>query len=145
MSNNHIVSMNMTNFFNRELMMYSFGDIKFKKPISLKAVAYTVGFLIVWTLPLFFIMGIPTNPVSLVLFLVPPIVLGQVAVRPIFGGKTLIDFTKTAILFVGEPRGWADMKPFDPNPKNQIFTTEHEIWISRRRELSLLADEIEGK
>lgn len=142
-SNNHIVSMNMTNFFNRELSMYALGDIKFKKPISLKLVAYTLGFLIVWTLPLFFIFGLPTNPLALVVYLGIPLGLGQLSVRPIFGGKTLIDFTKTAILFLGEPKGWADTNPFDPSPKEQTFFTEHEIWISRRREYAMLADEIE--
>lgn len=140
---NQIAALNMTNFFNRELMMYSFGDIKFKKPISLKAIAYTLAFLILWTLPLFVIFGIPMDPFRLVIYVVPPIALGQLAIRPIFGGKTLIDFTKTAIGFLGEPRGWADNKPFDA--KAQTYTTEHEIWISRRREYAMLADLIEAE
>lgn len=143
MAQNQIAALNMTNFFNRELMMYSFGDIKFKKPISLKAIAYTLAFLIVWTIPLFLIGGIPTDPFKLILYLGPPLFLGQLAIRPIFGGKTLIDFTKTAIQFIGEPRGWADNKPFDA--KAQIYTTEHEIWISRRREYAMLADIIEAE
>lgn len=140
---NQIASLNMTNFFNRELMMYSFGDIKFKKPISLKAIAYTLGFLIIWTLPLLLVAGIPTDPFRLVVYLAPPIALGQLAIRPIFGGKTLIDFVKTSVQFLGEPRGWADNKPFDA--KGQIYTTEHEIWISRRREYAMLADLIESE
>lgn len=145
MSNNKIVSMNMTNFFNRELMMYALGDIRFKKPISLKAVAYTLAFLILWTLPLFVLFGLPTNPAMLVIYLVPPLGLGQVAIRPIFGGRTLLDFLRTAFRFLGEPKGWADGKPFEPSEKAQKYTLEHEIWISRRRELALLADLLEGK
>ncbi len=140
---NQIVTINMTNFFNRELMMYSLGDIRFKKPISLKAVAYTLAFLILWTLPLLLAFGLPLDPFRLVVYLAPPIILGQVAIRPLFGGKTLMDFVKTAIGFVGEPKGWADMKPFDSGAKTQLYSTEHEIWISRRREYAMLADMIE--
>jgi len=146
MSNdNKIVAMNMTNFFNRELMMYAFGDIKLKQPLSLKMVGFTLAFLVVWTLPLFLIFGIPTQPFQLVLYLAPPIGLGQVAVRPIFGGKTLVDYVKTAILYLGEPKGWADGKPFNVSPKVQTYGMDSEIWISRRRELALLADILEGK
>lgn len=140
---NQIASLNMTNFFNRELMMYSFGDIRFKKPISLKAVAYTLALLILWTLPLILVFGIPTDPFGLIVYVLPPIVLGQIAIRPLFGGKTLLDFLKTAFKFLGEPRGWADGEPFDA--KNQVYTTEHEIWISRRREYAMLADMIEAE
>lgn len=145
MSNNKIVSMNMTNFFNRELMMYAFGDIKFKKPISIKLVGFTLLGLVAYTLPLVLIFGIPMSPFFLVLYVAPPIVFGQLAVRPMFNGRTLIDYAKTAFKFLGEPRGWADGKPFNPSPKEQTYTVEHEIWISRRRELAMLADMIEGK
>lgn len=143
MAEDYIVSINMTNFFNRELMMYALGDIRFKKPISLKLMAYTLTFLLLWTLPLFFIFGLPTNPFKIVVYLGPPLALGQFAVRPIFGGKTLIDFVKTAIKFLGEPSGWTDGKGF--NKKQQTYHVESEIWISRRREYSILADMIEGK
>lgn len=145
MSDNKIVAMNMTNFFNRELMMYAFGDIKFKKPISLKLIAFTLGFLIVWVLPLFILFGIPTSPFTLVIYLAPPIVLGQLAVRPIFGGKTMMDFLKTAFVHLGEPRGWADGRPYNASSKEQTYSMGHEVWISRRRELALLADMLEGK
>ena len=143
MSDERIASLNMTGFFKRELFMYSFGDIKFKKPSALKSLAFTLGFLLVWTLPLFLVFGIPFNPVAAIIYLVPPIALGQVASRPIFGGKTLIDFVKTAILFLGEPKGWADMRPFNATESQQTYTTEHEIWISRRREYALLAQMID--
>lgn len=141
---NRIMSLNMTNFFKRELFMYSFGDIKFKKPIALKTLAFTVGFLLIWVIPLMLIFGIPMNPIAAILYFGPPIALGQVASRPIFGGKTLIDFVKTAILYLGEPKGWADLKPFNASKSQQTYSIEHEIWISRRREYAMLAEMIDA-
>jgi hypothetical protein len=139
-ANNQIVSLNMTGFFKRELQMYALGDIKFKKPISIKQVAYVLGFYIVWAIPIILIFGIQLNPFFAVLVIAPPLVLGTFAVRPIFGGKTLIDFAKTAFIFLGEPKAWADLKPYKPK---EVYEVNSEIWISRRRELQLLADMIE--
>lgn len=141
---NRIMSLNMTNFFKRELFMYSFGDIKFKKPIALKTLAFTLGFILIWVLPLVLVFGLPMNPIAAILYFAPPIALGQVASRPIFGGKTLIDFVKTAILYLGEPKGWADLKPFNKSQSQQTYSIEHEIWISRRREYSMLAEMIDA-
>lgn len=132
----------MTGFFKRELQMYALGDIKFKKPVSIKQVAYILGFFVVWSLPLILVFGVVLNPAYALLVVVPPIVLGTFAVKPVFGGKTLIDFAKTAFIFLGEPKAWADLKPYKPN---EVFAISSEIWISRRRELSLLADMIESK
>lgn len=134
-----LIGVNMTNFFNRELFMYSLGDIKFKKPISLKKVAYTMGFLILWTLPLYLIFGLKLSPFYFVLLLAPPFVAGHFATKPAFGGKTLIDFTKTMFKFAGEPKGWLDLRN-DNGLGKEVYYVENEIWIGRRRELQLLAD-----
>ena len=134
-----LVSINMTNFFNRELFMYSLGDWKFKKPKSLRKMAYTLGFLLIWTLPIVLIFGIQLNVVFAVIALAPPILLGQFASQPVFGGKTLFDFIKTTAGFVGEPRAWTDLN--DANAMDrQVLDAESEIWVSRRRELQYVAD-----
>lgn len=130
---------NMTNFFNRELFMYSLGDIQFKKPISLKKVAYIMGFLIVWTLPMYLIFGLKLNPFYFVFLLAPPFVAGHFATKPAFGGKNLIDFVKTMVKYLGEPKGWLDLKS-DNSLGKDVYYVENEIWIGRRRELQLLAD-----
>lgn len=129
----------MTNFFNRELFMYSLGDIKFKKPVSLKKVAYTTAFLIVWTLPMFLIFGLHLNLLYVAFILGPPFLMGNVASKPLFGGKTLIEATKSTIQFIGEPKGWTDLNSSKTLDNGSLFV-ESEIWISRRRELQKLAD-----
>lgn len=139
MSNQRLVSINMTNFFNRELFMYSLGDIRFKKPVSLKKVAYTTAFLIVWTIPIVVIFGLHFNLLFAVFALGPPFVMGNFASKPMFGGKTLIEWAKTTIQFMGEPKGWTDLNS-SKTLDNGTFFVESEIWISRRRELQILAD-----
>jgi hypothetical protein len=134
----------MTNFFNRELFMYSLGDIRFKKPVSLKKVAYTTVFLIIWTLPIVLIFGLHINLLFVALVLGPPFMMGNFASKPMFGGKTLIEWAKTAVQFMGEPKGWADLNP-SKTLDNGTFFVESEIWISRRRELQILADLREKK
>lgn len=130
---------NMTTFFNRELLMYSLGDIKFKKPIALKKVAYVTLFLVIWAVPMVLLFGIPTGPFGAIFTFVIPIVAGNFAAKPVFGGKGLLDFTKTAIHFqFSEPAGWLDFNPSEKLDK-EVFFAENEIWISRRRELFALS------
>jgi hypothetical protein len=136
---NRIVAINMTNFFNRELFMYSLGDIRFKKPISLKRVAWTTVFLLVWTLPIVLIFGIQLNVFFAVITLGPPLFLGPFVAKPRFGGKGLVDYIKSTVKHIGEPKGWTDLHPTNELDRG-VYFTEDEVWISRRRELQLLAD-----
>jgi hypothetical protein len=144
MSDQRLVSINMTNFFNRELFMYSLGDIRFKKPVSLRKVAYTTAFLIIWTLPIVLIFGIHFNIIYFALILAPPFLMGNFASKPMFGGKTLIEWAKSTVRFMGEPKGWTDLNPSKTLDSGQYFV-ESEIWISRRRELQYLMDQREKK
>lgn len=128
---------NVTNFFNRELFMYSLGDIKFKKPIPLKKVAFITLFLIVWAIPIYFLIGVKFNPFFFAFWLGIPIAAGTVASRPVFGGKGLVDFVKTLMTYLGEPKGWTDFNPTNTLEEDTYYI-EQEIWVSRRRELALL-------
>lgn len=139
---NRVPVVNMTNFFNRELFMYALGDIRFKKPIMLKKVAYTVAFLILWALPIFFMFGLVLSPFYFLLMFAPPIALGHFASRPVWGGRGLFDYLRVMWGFMNEPKGWADLKGIDHSGEESLFV-ESEVWISRRRELSMLADEVE--
>lgn len=130
---------NLTNFFNRPIEMYSFGDISFKQPIALKKVIYIlVGFL-VYTLPMFFILGFKLDPIYFIILLGPPILIGEIGTKPIFSGKTLPDFVKTLAKFAAEPKAWLDLRSSNSFGKD-IHYVDEEIWVGRRRELQILAD-----
>lgn len=137
---NPLVGVNMTNFFNRELFMYSLGDIRFKKPVSLKKVAYTTLFLIFYTIPMFVIFGLQLSIFFFALAFGPPIIAGHYSTKPAFGGKTLPQFVGTICKFALEPKGWTDLNANPNIDESEVLFIESEIWISRRRELRLLAD-----
>lgn len=144
MSDRYVYVANMTNFFSRELYMYSLGDIKFRKPISLKKVAYTTGFVLIWTLPIILTFGLIISPFFLAFAILPPFILGNYAAKPVWGGRGLVDYIKTLSGFIGEPKGWTDLNATNVLDKEVLFV-EQEIWISRRRELQLLAQIKEEK
>ena len=134
-----LTSLNMTSYFNRELFLYALGDIRFSKPVSLKKSAYVLFFLLIWTLPIVLIFGVVFNLLFIAVAVGPPIILGNVASKPMFGGMTLIDFVKTTAKYLMEPQGWTDLEG-----KSELQPTMYayqEIWISRRREISELMNE----
>lgn len=133
-----IRGVNKTTFFNRELLLYSFGDVSFKKPISIRRFLYTLAGIILWTIPIFFTFGLIFNPYYLIILLAPPFIIGYYAVEPFFFGKTLIGFTKTMIIFSTEPKRWTDFFEDRTNTEEEE-TIDEEIWVSRRRELKQLA------
>lgn len=130
--------MNMTNFFNREMMMYALGDFKFPKPVSFKKMLYVIIAIALWALPIVSIFGFHMNPWFLMFILVPPVFLGLQASKPVFGGKSLIDFVTTMFRFITRPRCWTDLKESNLH-KPRVVDGEFEIWVSRRRELRYLA------
>lgn len=134
---------NMTNLFTRELYMYSLGDIRFGSGISLKKVAYTTAFILLWSFPLILIFGIHLNVYYAAVVIVPPFVLGHFASKPVWGGKSLIDYAQTIFTYITQPRAWTDL--YENREKKDSYYVQSEIWISRRREMQLLADLREEK
>jgi len=139
-SNNmrYVKIVNMTNLFTRDLYMYSLGDIRFSTPISLKKVAYTTMFLLLWSVPIILIFGLHLNVYYAAIVLIPPILFGHFASKPVWGGKNLIDYIKTIFEYANEPPAWTDL--YESKDKKNKYYVQSEIWISRRRELQLLAD-----
>lgn len=141
--NGQIVALNVTQFFHRTKFLYAFGDFSLKKPIPLDKAAFIFGFVMVWSLPIFLLFGLKLEPFYLAFLIVPPIVLGHYATKQVFNGKTMIDFGDTLIEWAQEPRGWTDSKKDSMN--ETAYTITSEIWLSRRRDLQVLADLVEGK
>lgn len=118
--------------------MYSFGDIKLKKPISVKKIAWTMGGFMIWTLPIVVMFGFRLHPVFLALIIIPPIVFGHYVTKPVFGGKTMMDWLQTQVRYLQQPRGWSDFR-VDNDQQSTVYTLAKEIYISRRREARYLS------
>lgn len=129
---------NMSSFFNREIFMHSFGDMRFSKPIALKRMMYTVLFILLWTVPLVFTFGVVFELWFAAIALVPPFVLGALANKPIWGGRVLPEFLKVTAVYLGEPKGWTDHRN-DNSLGEGVYDGGMNVWVSRRRELRMLA------
>lgn len=136
--NNVLQVVNMRTFFSREVFMHSLGDIRFSKPIALKQAMYTVAFFGLYTLPIILIFGFQFSVYFVAIAFAPPIALGKFANQPIWGGRTLIGFIRVTIDYIGEPRGWTDHRN-DSSLGKDVYKVDHNIWVSRRRELKILA------
>lgn len=135
---------NMTNFFNRELFLYSLGDVRLPTPISIKKVMIFAIVFMIWSLPIFLIFGLVLNLFYLVLILGPPVLISTIADKPIFGGRGIIDAAKVSSSFLFAPKCYTDMYVSDTNKKIDYYIEQY-IWISRRRELQILADIVEKR
>lgn len=133
-----LVARNMTSFFNRELMMYSIGDIRLKSPISLRRVILTSLFGMFWSVPFILIFGLKLNLLGVALTFGPPVAFGVIASRPIFFGRNFFEFLSVMSKYVTEPKGWSDLKN-DDSIEGEVYSIDYSVWISRRRELELLS------
>lgn len=129
----------MTSFFNRELFLYSLGDISLSKPVSLKKAGFLILGIMIWTLPLFLLVGIYFNPFYLALAIGPPLGLAFIGDKPLFDGRGIIDATKVTAKYLVSNKCYTDFTVSDIDKKTEYFI-EKDIWISRRRELMELAE-----
>lgn len=134
---------NATGFLKSSSVMYSFGDIKLSNPVPVTKALYIVGFLIAWCGPIIYIFGLHFSLPYILFLLVPPIIASQLATNPVFQGRTIIEFAQVMAQWAAEPRGSLDWVADDM--KEPVYEVGHEYFISRRRDLQLLADIIEGK
>ncbi len=118
--------------------MYSFGDIKFRKPVSLRKVGYVLLFALIFSLPLFFLTGEKiTSPPLIIIEVGIPLGLGTLASLPVFGGKSLADYVKSCIGFIQESKVWTDLEASSNYGDDELYT-DSEFWVSRRREIKIL-------
>ena len=128
----------MTSFFNRELFLYSLGDISLSKPVSLKKAGFALLGVVIWTLPVVFIFGLHFNPFFLAFAALGPILLGALGDRPVFDGRTIFDAIRVTIRYIFTKKCYTDFTVSDTHENPEYFV-QKEIWISRRRELMELA------
>jgi hypothetical protein len=140
MARNHGLSViNMTAFFRRELVMYALGDIRLPAPLPLKKVFYGLVAIVVWGGLMISIFGMNFNPWFLMFTVVPPLAFAHFATKPVWGGRGLFDFIRVNVKYIKEPKGWTDLVE-DNELESTVYSVNHEIWISRRREYQILAD-----
>lgn len=127
----HVV--NKTRYFHRPRFLYALGDMPLRKPMSLSKIFANLIFILVWSVPIVAIFGLIFKPWFAIVVLGPPFLAGYISDKPIFGGKTAVKFLKALFGFIREGKCYADLRVVPE--KEETYTLEKEIWISRRREL----------
>ena len=97
---------NMTKLFNKELLIYSFFDVKLKKPARISFLIYFFLVGIVFSFPVLYWLGL--NPYSLMFSAVVPFAAASVMSKPIWGGKKFFDFMKGQFQYIMEPKWFYD-------------------------------------
>lgn len=120
---------NMTSLFNKEMLIYSFFDIRLKSPLRVIGLFY---FII-----LFFLIGVPIlmfswppNVYSMAFALGIPFGGSYVMSKPIWNGKSFLSFAKTQLKFWTRSKVLYDWKAKDKNDKymvnSQIIVSRHD-------------------
>lgn len=133
---------NMTKFFNKELFLYSIGDLRMPKPVSIRKAGMFLGAIAAWTLPLMIIFNFPANLLFWVVALSVPLLFATVADMPFFGGRSVIEAAAVSAKYISRPHNYADFKATNIGKSSPRYTVDQEMWISRRRELMELADQM---
>lgn len=118
---------NMTSLFKKEMLIYSFFDIRLKSPLRVVGLFY---FII-----LFFLIGVPIlmfswppNVYTMALALGIPFGGSYVMSKPIWNGKSFLSFAKTQLKFWMRSRVLYDWKEKDKNDK---YMVDSQILVSR--------------
>lgn len=119
-----------TDYFKRDLQLYALGDIRFNKPKSLKVVGYTLVLLVIWSLPMFLLIGPErsfSNVVWAAIILVPPFVAGNFMARPLFHNKPFMKDVLATIRYAGWSAIYADFWGY---PYKNDMSMDAELWIA---------------
>lgn len=117
-----------TNVWATPKRLYTIGDMSLPQPVSLTAAGLFLGTLALWA-PLLWFLGVPFNsPVGLVLYFSAPIGLAVMGNKPIFEGKSIIQFVMSMFKYWFQPRVWTAMRP-DTDMRQEAIVIESKVWV----------------
>lgn len=125
---------NTTKLFNKDIFLYSLADISLSKPVSLITAAYVLLFVVLWTVPAVAIFGLAvfTSPYTFMLAVIPPVLLGIGANKPIWGGRNLFSWISVNAKYLFSPKCYADHAPKKPSETVVEYEVRMNPWVSRR-------------
>lgn len=125
---------NMTSLFSKEMLIYSFFDIRLKSPLRVAAVLYFVILFLIIGLPVMYITW-PVNVYTLIFSLGVPVGGAMLMSKPIWNGKSFYSFAKTQVKYIMRPKALYDWKS---RSKNQNYEVDTYITISRHEDYNKL-------
>lgn len=125
---------NMTSLFSKEMLIYSFFDIRLKSPLRVMAVLYFFLLFGLIGLPIF-MFAWPPNVYTLTIALGVPFGGAVLMSKPIWNGKTFMSFIKTQIRYFTRPKVMYDWKD---KPSNTVYYVDTQISVSRHKDYNKL-------
>lgn len=133
---NYLLVKNYTGFFSRRISIRGIpGVIKFNFPVLLESIIFFILFLVIWSFPLFYLLG-GINGYYLILYFSIPTLVGFASSLTIWNGRTLSYFLLDLFNFLFEPKVWLDT--FSSNGYSESYYIDSKIWVSRRRDYAKL-------
>lgn len=126
----------MTNLFKKEMLIYSFFDIKLTKPARVIWFAYFALLMAIWGAPILYIFWVPNVYVTLIAIGIPAGAATLMS-KPIWGGKTFMDWAKTQVKYIKSKKYLYDFKESN---KLKTHYVNSEFTVSRKRDFIKLAE-----
>lgn len=119
--------MNMTSLFSREMLIYSFFDLRLKSPLRVIAIFYFLVLFFIIGLPVLYLTW-PMNVYSMMFAIGVPFSGAILMSKPIWNGKSFYSFFKTQVRYFTRPNILYDWRPY---PKNNVYKIDTTITVSR--------------
>lgn len=131
---NEVKVTNMTSLFSKEMLIYSFFDLRLKSPLRVVAVLYFILLFGIVGVPVLIITW-PANVYSVIVALGIPIGGSILMSKPIWNGKSFLSFAKTQLRYLLRPKVSYDWKI---KPKNSVYEVDTMITVSRHDDYNKL-------
>lgn len=140
---NEVKVTNMTSLFSKEMLIYSFFDLRLKSPLRVIAILYFMLLFGIVGVPVL-ILAWPPNVYSVMIAFGVPIGGSILMSKPIWNGKSFLSFAKTQVKYLLRPKVTYDWKV---KSKDTVYEVNSMITVSRHddyNELYRLVKEEEG-
>lgn len=125
---------NMTSLFSKEMLIYSFFDLRLKSPLRVIAVFYFLLLFGIIGLPILWIFWTP-NVYAVVVAIGVPVGGAILMSKPIWNGKSFLSFAKTQVKYFTRSKVLYDWKV---KPKNSVYELKDGLTVSRHDDYNLL-------
>lgn len=138
---------NMTSLFNKEMLIYSFFDIRLKSPLRVIGLFYFIMLFALIGVPVLMLTW-PPNVYTMFVAVGIPFGGAYFMSKPIWNGKSFMSFIKTQIKYLLRPKVLYDWKFKSKNDKymidSQILVSRHddynELYQIVKKEEALMND-----
>lgn len=125
---------NMTSLFSKEMLIYSFFDLRLKSPLRVIALFYFLLLFGIIGVPVLWMFWVPNVYAVVVAFGIP--FGGAILMsKPIWNGKSFLSFAKTQIRYFTRTKILYDWKA---RSKDSVYEVKDGITVSRHEDYNLL-------